>query len=162
MSSEHELSSSLEDYLEAIFHIVNEKQAARAKDISERMRVTSSSVTGALHALSNRELVNYVPYDIVTLTPKGKRAAEEIVRRHEAMHGFFREVLGVGSAEAEDAACKLEHMLPPALFERFLLFLEFVNVYPEPKAEWVREFRQFCETMDQEEERGLTSEEHDG
>ena len=33
------VSESLEDYLEAIFHIVAEKQAARAKDIAKRLKV---------------------------------------------------------------------------------------------------------------------------
>ena len=37
------LSASLEDYLEAIFHVVADKGAARAKDISKRLKVNSSS-----------------------------------------------------------------------------------------------------------------------
>ncbi len=80
-----ELSASLEDYLEAIFQIVRDKQAARAKDISERLKVRRSSVTGALHALADRELINYAPYDLITLTDKGKIVAQAVVRRHE--HG---------------------------------------------------------------------------
>ena len=36
------LSASLEDYLKAIFRIVAVKQAARAKDISARVRVIRS------------------------------------------------------------------------------------------------------------------------
>ena len=47
------LSASMEDYLEAIFHVAAEKGAARAKDISKRMKVNSSSVTGALRALAD-------------------------------------------------------------------------------------------------------------
>ena len=53
------LSASLEDYLEAIFHIVSEKRVARAKDISKRMHVNRSSVTGAMHSLAKKKLVNY-------------------------------------------------------------------------------------------------------
>jgi DtxR family Mn-dependent transcriptional regulator len=54
-------SSSLEDYLEAIYHIVHEKQAARAKDIVERLGVKNSSVTGALRVLSGKGLINDAP-----------------------------------------------------------------------------------------------------
>jgi Mn-dependent DtxR family transcriptional regulator len=36
MSQTEPLSSNMEDYLEAIFHISEEKQAARAKDIADR------------------------------------------------------------------------------------------------------------------------------
>ena len=52
------LSSNMEDYLEAIFHISKEKQAARAKDIADRLMVNKSSVTGALRSLSEKGLVN--------------------------------------------------------------------------------------------------------
>jgi DtxR family Mn-dependent transcriptional regulator len=126
------LSASLEDYLEAIFHIVEQKQAARAKDISKRMKVNGSSVTGALHALAERELVNYAPYDIVTLTAKGKELAEDIVRRHEVLHEFFVKVLGVEEAEAQRAACEMEHAVSRAILERFIEFVEFME--KDPKA----------------------------
>ena len=66
--NEATLSASLEDYLEAIFHIVRKKRAARPKDISRYLDVGNSSVTGALKALKARRLVNYAPYDVVNLT----------------------------------------------------------------------------------------------
>ena len=76
------LSASLEDYLEAIFHIVARNQVARAKDISLRMKVSGPSVTGALRSLSEKGLINYAPYDVITLTDKGNALAEDVVRRH--------------------------------------------------------------------------------
>ena len=93
MSRKETLSSNMEDYLEAIFHISEEKQAARAKDIADRVQVNKSSVTGALRSLSEKGLVNYAPYDIITLTAKGKKLASEIVRRHEALKEFFIKIL---------------------------------------------------------------------
>ena len=47
MTRSEALTASMEDYLEAIFYIVAEKGAARAKDISKRLKVNHSSVTGA-------------------------------------------------------------------------------------------------------------------
>ena len=44
------ISASLEDYLEAIYHTVEAKGAARAKDIVMRMGVHNSSVTQALRS----------------------------------------------------------------------------------------------------------------
>jgi len=139
------LSASLEDYLEAIFHIVAAKQAARAKDISNRLKVNGSSVTGALHALADRALINYAPYDVVTLTPKGKSVAKGIVRRHEALHDFFAKVLGVDEDEAQAAACKMEHAVSPTILDRFIKFLEFVEVCPRSGADWIRGFGRHCE-----------------
>jgi DtxR family Mn-dependent transcriptional regulator len=61
MSPVDELSASMEDYLEAIYHIVTAKQAARAKDIAKRLDVNNSSVTGALRTLSEKGYINYAP-----------------------------------------------------------------------------------------------------
>ena len=90
MSDTATLTASLEDYLEAIFHIVERKQAARAKDISKRMHVNGSSVTGALRALSERNLVNYAPYDIVTLTAEGERTFWTFLRTPRTTSGMSR------------------------------------------------------------------------
>ena len=46
------LSASLEDYIEAIYHIVEEKLVARSKDIAIRLDVSRASVTEALRALA--------------------------------------------------------------------------------------------------------------
>ncbi|MGI6458904.1 MAG: metal-dependent transcriptional regulator [Candidatus Hydrogenedentales bacterium] len=135
MSGER-LSASLEDYLEAIFHIVQEKQASRAKDIADRLNVNSSSVTSALHALKERGLVNYEPYDLVTLTPEGLRLAKEVVRGHEALHSFFVDVLGVESSEAEAAACGMEHAMSPLVLERLVRFIDFVGTASEARLQW--------------------------
>ena len=152
MAATEALSESLEDYLEAIFHIVARKQAARAKDISDRLNVSSSSVTGALHALSDRALVNYAPYDVITLTPEGHRLAEDIVRRHDVLRDFFVKVLAVDEDEAETAACKMEHAVPRSILERFLKFLEFIETCPRAGFAWVRGFGCECrESMDKAE-----------
>jgi DtxR family transcriptional regulator, Mn-dependent transcriptional regulator len=152
MAATDALSESLEDYLEAIFHIVARKHAARAKDISDRLNVSSSSVTGALHALADRELVNYAPYDVITLTPEGHRLAEDIVRRHDVLHAFFVKVLAVDEDEAETAACKMEHAVPRSILERFLEFLEFIETCPRAGFTWVQGFGCHCrESMDKAE-----------
>ena len=84
MASAEAVSASLENYLEAIFHISEDKQAARAKDIAQRLKLKGSSVTGALRLLSERGLINYAPYDIITLTPKGKKVARDVVNNVHA------------------------------------------------------------------------------
>lgn len=105
------LSESLENYLEAIYHIVSRKGAARAKDIALTLKVNNSSVTEALRSLSKKELVNYAPYDLITLTDKGKELAEIVVKRHEALEGFLTGVLGVDPKDAESIACRMEHVI---------------------------------------------------
>ena len=148
MSDQEVLSSSLEDYLEAIFHISEDKKAARAKDIAARLSVNNSSVTGALRALAERGLVNYAPYDIITLTPEGNTLAKEISRRHEAIKDFFVNVLLVDEDEAEDASCKMEHVISNRILDRIISFVEFIQICPRGGMEWIRGFRRFCDSGD--------------
>lgn len=124
------LSASLEDYLEAIFHIVRRKHAARPKDISKWLSVGNSSVTGALKALAAKELVNYAPYDVVTLTAHGERLARDVVRRHETLREFFVKVLAADTELAEHAACEMEHAVPAELVDRLVRFVEFIEMCP--------------------------------
>jgi DtxR family Mn-dependent transcriptional regulator len=144
------LSASLEDYLKAIFNVVAEKQAARAKDISARLGVSNSSVTGALRTLADRGLINYAPYDLITLTRMGQTAARDVIRRHDALRDFFVKVLAVDGETAEVGACKMEHEIPPAIVERFIQFVDFVEVCPRAGAEWIHGFGYSCQDASHE------------
>ena len=139
MTTKEVLSSSLEDYLEAIFHIVAQKQAARGKDIAQRLGVNNSSVTGALRVLREKGLINYAPYDIITLTAEGKRISEGVVRRHEALRDFFVKVLSLEVELADKAACNMEHALPPKILVRLTRFVKFVESRPDCLEEFDRE-----------------------
>lgn len=142
------LSANMEDYLEAIYHISLKKQAARAKDISERLKVNNSSVTGALRSLSEKGLVNYAPYDIITLTSKGEQLAREVVRRHETLKDFFIKILLLEADEAEEASCKIEHSISNKIIDRVISFVEFMEICPRGGKEWLKGFRRHCEKGD--------------
>ena len=139
------LSSSLEDYLEAIFNLSSEKKVARSKDIAEVLGVSRASVTGALRTLAARGLVNYKPYGFATLTKSGTDAAARVVNRHNVIKSFFVDVLGVDNAVAQEAACKAEHALGPVIVERLLNFIEFVGSGNKEGFNLADEFRRFCE-----------------
>jgi len=145
MPKSKRLSANMEDYLEAIYHIVSDKKAARAKDIAVRMVVNSASVTGALRLLAEKGHINYAPYDVITLTPRGEILARDIVRRHEILKDFFTKVLDVEEREAEETACKMEHAVSPTIIDRLVRFVEFIQICPRGGEEWIGGFRQFCE-----------------
>lgn len=144
MAKSRELSASLEDYLEAIFHITADKGAARAKDISRRLKVNSSSVTGALRVLAERALINYAPYDLITLTPEGRKAAEDVIRRHEVLRDFFVKVLAIDEQEAEEGACRMEHAVPGLILERLIQYIDFLETCPRCGTELIKGFGHFC------------------
>ncbi len=137
MGGHPEVSESQEDYLEAILGIIEEKGAVRAKDIAARLDVTSPSVTGALHTLSESGLVNYVPYDVITLTARGRRLAQDVWRRHRLLRDFLTVVLGVGPKEADEVACRMEHALSPRVVKRLASFMRFADMCPTGDDDWI-------------------------
>lgn len=139
------LTASLEDYLEAIFHIASARQAAKPRDIAKRLKVSYASVTGALRSLAEKKLINYAPYDLVTLTSTGEAAAKDVVRRHEVLHDFFVDVLAVEETEADDAACLMEHSIPKTIVDRFIRFVDFVQTCPRGGSKWIKGFSYQCD-----------------
>lgn len=139
------LSESLENYLKAIYQIVEVKQAARARDIGDRLDVGYSSVTGALKSLADKGLINYAPYDIITLTPKGKRAAQDVVRRHNALRSFLMRVLAIGEKEASETACRMEHAISKNVLERLVAYVRFVETCSLVEATWLERSGFHCE-----------------
>lgn len=131
-----DLSASLEDYLEAILFTTEEKGAARPKDVADRLNVKAASVTGALKLLAAKELINYAPYDMVTLTAAGKKIARSVAKKHSALLNFFTNVLDIPREEAEEFACRMEHAIPNHVLERFVGFAEFVERCPHGGAVW--------------------------
>jgi DtxR family Mn-dependent transcriptional regulator len=138
------LSASLEDYLEAILHIENEQRAARPKDIAKRLGIGNSSVTGALHALADRGLIHYAPFELVTLTPEGVRLAESVARRHTALKDFFVKVLRIDAEQSDEVACKMEHVASPEVIDRFVAFVHFIENCPRCGTEWIARFDSHC------------------
>ena len=142
--SDVKLTASQEDYLEAIYNISAKKMAARTKDIAASLGVKASSVTGALKILGKHGLINYAPYDLITLTDEGRVVAEEIVRRHNALSNFLVKVLGVNEEDAEKAACKMEHSVPKDIINRFVKYSEYVEECPRGGITWDSGFGFYC------------------
>ncbi|MDO4570996.1 MAG: metal-dependent transcriptional regulator [Planctomycetia bacterium] len=139
------LSESLEDYLEAIYRVVQEKQVARPKDIAKRMNVSNASVTGALRALAERGLIHYAPYDLVTFTPEGVAAAEEINRRHIHIKEFLIDFLHVEAKVADETACRMEHAMSGEIVDKFVRFATFLRSCPRGGEHWIDAFERQCD-----------------
>lgn len=138
------LSSAMEDYLEAIYHLEQEHRIARVRDIADRLSVKMSSVSSALRILSARGLIRYDPHQFITLTELGMKQAEDIVRKHEVLTRFLSKVLKIVPSSAEDNACRIEHYLDPEVIERLVKFLEFMEMCPVDQTRWVYGMAENC------------------
>jgi DtxR family Mn-dependent transcriptional regulator len=138
------LSASLEDYIEAIYNIISEKQVARGKDISALLDVSGASVTEALRSLSQKGLINYAPYEAITLTEDGCEVAKDVVHRHNALKQFFIKILDISEDVAEIGACRVEHAAPQEIIDQMINFIEFIEAYPIDSNKLARDFTKFC------------------
>ena len=135
------LSSNMEDYLEAIAVLKKDKKIARVKDISSLMNVRTPSVTAALTFLCQQGLVEHERYGYVDLTPEGERLAQRVVKRHDTLIKFFTDILKINPDIAQNDACKIEHSISPESFAKLTKFVEFIETYPERRRpEWFKKF----------------------
>ena len=122
--AKHELTSSKEDCLEAIWALERQDGVARVRDIAARLEVGKSAVTAALKSLAKRELVNYDPYQFITLTDRGRELAREVARRRQVLRRFLTEILGLEAEVAEANACRMEHVVDNVVLQRLIDFAE--------------------------------------
>lgn len=137
------LSAALEDYLGVILRLQQERRVARVRDIADQSNVAKSAVTAALKTLSAKGLVNYEPYEPVTLTSEGAEQAEYILLRRRLLEDFLTSVLALEPVRAAAAAGDMEHAVDREAMERFVCFLAFVNQQHEGRTSWLAEFRSF-------------------
>ena len=76
------LTSSMENYLKAVFTLRQTHGRVRCIHIAERMDVTLPSVSRAVKELEKMGHVSRDEDGSVTLTPSGERIAAEIYERH--------------------------------------------------------------------------------
>ena len=140
---EKHISASLENYLEAIYNIIEEKQGVKAVEISRRLGVGRSSVTEALKTLADKKLVNYGRYDVLSLTPQGEKAAQAVIARHKVLEQFFTRVLGLSPQSADEEACKVEHVVEEETMQHFISFMEYHKQFINQNENHIEKFLAF-------------------
>lgn len=101
---------SMEDYLERIYKLMDEKGYARVSDIAEALEVHPSSVTKMIQKLDKDKYLIYEKYRGLILTPKGEKVGKRLVRRHELLEEFLT-VIGVGEEWIYKDVEGIEHHL---------------------------------------------------
>jgi DtxR family Mn-dependent transcriptional regulator len=112
------LTQSMENYLKAIFEILEHDERATTSSIAERMDIAAPSVTAMVKKLAELKLVAHEPYQGVTLTRAGELAAVEVVRHHRLIEKYLADALGVPWDLVHDEAEKLEHVISEDLEDR--------------------------------------------
>ncbi|HEY8418051.1 MAG TPA: transcriptional regulator MntR [Limnochordales bacterium] len=117
---------SIEDYLERIYELVEEKGYARVSDIASSLDVQPSSVTRMLQRLDDQEFLVYEKYRGLVLTAKGQELGRRIKERHQLLEDFLR-LLGVDEDDVQRDVEGIEHHVSPstlAAIEQLVRFLQ--------------------------------------
>jgi DtxR family Mn-dependent transcriptional regulator len=124
------LSSSAEDYLEAVLILDLKKKVVRVKDISEEMGVSMPSVHQALKILKKEGMVRHESYGYVELTSRGRSEANRIYYRHRIIRKFLTDILNIPRRVAEEEACRIEHYISAETQRKLSEFIKTVESCP--------------------------------
>lgn len=117
------LTSSMEDYLEAVLIVQKKRGYVRCVNVAEQLGVTKPSVSRAVKELSKSGHIIKTESGTLSLTEVGKNLAEQLYERH----CFFTQHLiaaGVDPKIVEHDACNLEHVISEESFQKLKDVLE--------------------------------------
>lgn len=106
-------SVSQEDYLKAIWEMLEENQTPISARLAEELNVTPPAVTAALKRMTRDGHVRMERSGKIDLTRKGKQVAEHLALRHQLAERLLTDVIGLSWAKAHDEAERMEHTISP-------------------------------------------------
>jgi Mn-dependent DtxR family transcriptional regulator len=124
------LTPSMEDYLEKIYELMNEKGYARVSDIAMSLDVQPSSVTKMLQKLDENQYVTYEKYRGIVLTSRGQRLGKLMKQRHHRLAEFLR-MLGIEEDVIQKDVEGIEHHVSPSTLESLQSLVMYFDEHPE-------------------------------
>lgn len=119
------LSSGLEDYLEAIYIAHLNETPLKGAELARKLNISRASVSEALSRLVAKELIKYNSYEAISLTKQGLDEAQKVYAKHHILKDFFEQVLGIPADEASENACKIEHIISENILDKMINFTNF-------------------------------------
>lgn len=123
-------TASMEDYLETIFELIQEKGYARVTDIAQALDLQPSSVTRMIQRLDEQKFVVYERYRGLTLTDKGAAIGQAMRRRHRTLEVFLRQLGVADEAVVQKDVEGIEHHVSMGTMDCIRHFVEFAAANP--------------------------------
>ncbi|MCO6461379.1 MAG: metal-dependent transcriptional regulator [Saprospiraceae bacterium] len=127
------VSQAEENYLKALFYLTNEtagKTEAGTNELASYLEVKPATANDMLKKLKEKDLVSYEKYRKITLTPKGREYAVEVIRKHRLWETFLYDKLEFSWDEVHEVAEQLEHIKSKKLVEQLEKFLGYPELDP--------------------------------
>ena len=108
-------SVSQEDYLKAIWEMLEENQQPISARLAEELSVTPPAVTAALKRMTRDGHVRVERGGRIHLTAKGRKTAQHLMLRHQLAEMLLTEVIGLSWSKAHAEAERMEHAISPEI-----------------------------------------------
>ncbi|HIQ11425.1 MAG TPA: metal-dependent transcriptional regulator [Caldilineales bacterium] len=125
------MTEAAEMYLLRIALLSEGEEPVPISQLAETLHVSPISANQMCRKLESRGLVDYQPYKGVTLTLQGEAIALRMLRKRRLWEVFLAEKLGLDPQDAEDVACRFEHVTPEDLAERLADYLGNPTLSPQ-------------------------------
>ena len=119
-----------ENYLKALYHLVNENDEVSVNDLSRQLNIKMPSVNSMIKKFAEKNWVKYESYKPIKLTESGKKEASLIVRKHRLTEMFRVEKMGFGWENVHEIAEQLEHIHSDVFFDKMDEILNYPKVDP--------------------------------
>ncbi len=129
---------SMEDYLEQIYLLIDQKGYARVSDIAENLSVQPSSVTKMVQKLDKDDYLIYEKYRGIVLTPKGKKIGQRLLFRHELLEQFL-ELIGVKKENIYNDVEGIEHHLSWNSIDRIGDLVQYLETNKQEYEDFLKE-----------------------
>lgn len=116
-------SESQEMYLKTILLLRLGNQTSRSVDVANELGYSKASVSRAVSLLKSEKLVEVIEGGEIVFTKKGKEKALSVLERYKVLVKILKK-LGLDEVEADDEACKLEHVIGDELYVKLKEFSE--------------------------------------
>lgn len=118
------IHESGEDYLETILILHKRTGYVRSIDVANELGYSKPSISRAMGILKSYGYIEVEPGGQIVLTESGIAKAESVYGRHVLLRKFLTETLGVSEENAEEDACRIEHILSDETYSKLKSFIE--------------------------------------
>jgi Mn-dependent DtxR family transcriptional regulator len=126
LKKNEQTSDRMEDYLEIVYELIQQKGYATSIDIAECLNVSQPSVTKMMRRLDRISLINYEKYRGINLTERGLVIATGMHERHGIVSEFLK-MIGVDEQIANRDAEEIEHHVHTETLRKLNEFVESIK-----------------------------------
>jgi len=119
-----------ENYLKAIFHLLDSENQVTVNELSKFLQIKMPSVNSMMKKFADKNWVIYETYKPIRVTELGRKEAAIVVRKHRLTEMFLVEKMGFGWENVHEIAEQLEHVHSEDFFDKMDEILNFPKVDP--------------------------------